>query len=247
MPGSRSSFDLTAIAQGKNFPVCSRMSPRECIINAMLAASAIPVAFPPVFIDKEMYVDGSLRQHGFTINLITGVLHSPTDTRRNLDNPEGFALRLPSTPDPEATGIALTLIANTALEYPLACTGNGIRDIAERSAIISVDQLSIGSFFRLLAETQSHPGSGAKFTYADPALTKCALGQTATESLTGTFNRDYMRCLYRSGCTLAAAGTRLWHTQPTDLPHSPIARRAVSAPDIQPVAESVPPMCTFAE
>jgi hypothetical protein len=51
----------------------------------------------------------------------------------SLDNPEGFALRLPSTPDPEAAGVNLTLIANTDLEYPLACTGNGLRDIAERA------------------------------------------------------------------------------------------------------------------
>jgi len=163
----------------QEFPgVCARMSPRECIINALLAASAIPVAFPPVFIDSEMYVDGGLRQHGFTINLINGALHSPTATARSLDNPEGFALRLPSTPDPEAASVNLTLIANTDLEYPLTCTGNGLREIAERSAVIMIDQLAVGSFFRLLAETQSHPGSSAKFTYADPALTQCELGQS---------------------------------------------------------------------
>jgi len=240
-------FDLTAIAQRKNFPVCARMSPRECIINALLAASAMPVAFPPVFIDSEMYVDGGLRQHGFTINLINGALHSPTATARSLDNPEGFALRLPSTPDPEAASVNLTLIANTDLEYPLTCTGNGLREIAERAAVIMIDQLAVGSFFRLLAETQSHPGSSAKFTYADPALTQCELGQSDAESLTGTFKPEYMRCLYRAGCSLAATGAELWHTQPTDLPHSPIARHPASAANLRPLTLNAPAICLVGE
>ena len=240
-------FDLTAIAQRKNFPVCARMSPRECIINALLAASAMPVAFPPVFIDSEMYVDGGLRQHGFTINLINGALHSPTATARSLDNPEGFALRLPSTPDPEAASVNLTLIANTDLEYPLTCTGNGLREIAERAAVIMIDQLAVGSFFRLLAETQSHPGSSAKFTYADPALTQCELGQSEAESLTGTFKPEYMRCLYRAGCSLAATGAELWHTQPTDLPHSPIARHPVGAAKLRPLNLNAPAICLVGE
>jgi hypothetical protein len=239
-------FDLTAIAQGKNFPVCAQRSPRDCIVDALLAASAVPVAFPPVFIDGEMYVDGGLRQHGFTINLINGVLHSPTAAARSLDSPEGFALRLPSTPDPEAASINLTLVANTDLQYPLICTGNGLRDIAERSAGIMTDQLAIGSFFRLLAETQSHPGGSAKFTYADPALTGCALGQSEAETLTGKFNPAYMRCLYRAGCALAATGTVLWHTQPTDLPHSPIARHP-GAGNFRPPDLNAPAICAVEE
>ena len=239
-------FDLTAIAQAKNFPVCARMSPRDCIISALLAASAIPVAFPTVFIDGEMYVDSALRQHGYTINLINGVLHSPTATARSLDNPEGFALRLPSSPDPEAAGINLTLIANTDLEYPLTCTGNGLRDIAERSAVIMIDQLAVGSFFRLLAETQSHPGGSAKFTYADPALTGCQLGQSEPETLTAKFNPAYMRCQYRAGCALAATGTELWHVQPTDLPHSPIARHP-GAGNFRPLAHNAPAICAVGE
>jgi len=122
-----------------------------------------------------------------------------------------------------------------------------LRDIAERSATIMIDQLAIGSFFRLLAETQSHPGSSAKFTYADPALTKCELGQTAAEGLTTTFNPEYMRCLYRAGCSLAATGAKLWHSQATDLPHSPIARHPVAAANLRPLTLNAPAICAVRE
>lgn len=221
-------FDLTAIAEGTNHPLCSELSRRECIIKALLAAAAVPVAFPPEFIDGEMFVDGALLQHVFTINIINGVLHSPTAARRGVSSPQGFALRLPQTPDPEAVGIDLTLIANTTFSYPITCTGNNLRDIAERSSAIATDQLAIESFFRLLAETQSFPGSNAKFTYADPELTKCHLSQTSPDSLIEPFDPKYMRCLFHAGCSLAAAGADIWHTQPTDLPHSPLPRQPIN-------------------
>jgi hypothetical protein len=221
-------FDLTAIAEGKNYPLCSALSRRECIIKALLAAAAVPVAFPPVFIDKEMFVDGALLEDVFTINIINGVLHSPAAAQQGVNSPQGFALRLPQTPDPEAVSIDLTLIANTTFSYPITCTGNGLRDIAERSAAIATDQLAIESFFRLLAETQSFPRSTAKFAYADPELTKCQLSQTSPERLVEPFDQKYMQCLFHAGCSLAAAGADIWHTQPTDLPHSPLPRQPIN-------------------
>ena len=240
-------FDLTAIAEGKNYPLCAELSRRECIIKALLAASAVPVAFPPVFVDGEMFVDGALLHDVFTINIINGVLHSPTAARQGAGSPEGFALRLPQSPDPEAVDIDLTLIANTTFHYPVNCTGNGLRAIAERSASITIDQLAIESFFRLLAETQSYPGSNARFTYADPELTKCRLHQTGPERLVEPFDEKYMRCLYHAGCSLAAAGAGIWHVQPTDLPHAPLPRPPIAANPSQTVDEEGPAICAVAQ
>jgi predicted acylesterase/phospholipase RssA len=51
-------LDLTAVALQRDRP--DRVSR---YIDYLMASSASPIAFPPVFVDGRMLVDGALRQH----------------------------------------------------------------------------------------------------------------------------------------------------------------------------------------
>ena len=77
-------FDLTAVATGRDHPCGDAVSPRDCILHAVMAAAAIPVAFPPEFINGDMYVDGGLRQHAFSLKVMQATVRRPTMLRSYL-------------------------------------------------------------------------------------------------------------------------------------------------------------------
>jgi hypothetical protein len=240
--GSSVVFDLTAIATGTDHPCGQTVSPAECIMDAVMAAAAIPVAFPPEFINGDMYVDGGLRQHAFSLKLMQATLRRPATLRSHLLQGAGNMLIRPdATPEATTRPIDLTLIANTDFVVAPQCVHNGILTIAERSAGVAIDQLSIGSFYRVMSETLEQPDDTARFTFADPGLTECTPPpSTSSSGVIDAFDKSYMRCLWKAGCTLAAAGASIWHTTPDDLPQSPsvnlklqpaaIARRALPQP-----------------
>ena len=78
----------------------------------------------------------------------------------------------------------------------------------------------------------------ARYTYADPGLTKCAPPKTAG-GITDSFDTVYMRCLYVAGCTMAFNGDQIWHYHPDDLPQSPVPSGSV-----RPLMRETPDVCT---
>jgi hypothetical protein len=223
-------FDLTAIATGKDHPCGDAVPPRDCILHAVMAAAAIPVAFPPEFINGDMYVDGGLRQHAFSLKVMQATVRRPAMLRSSLSRAVGpLLLRPDSAAEPSARPIDLTLIANTDFVVTPQCVGNGFLKIAERSAGIAIDQLSIGSFYRVMSETLEQKGDTARFTFADPKLTGCsrAPSSASQSGVIDAFDRTYMRCLFKAACTLASGDADIWHTGPDDLPQSP----AVGVPE----------------
>ncbi len=234
-------FDLTAIAANKARPCGDSVSARDCIVAAMLASSAIPVGFPPVYINGEMFVDGSVRNYVFALQLINSVLRHPQEAAQKAAAGREFLLSLAGTPEPDSYTLDLTMIANTDFEYGITCTGNGILQIAGRSSGIVANELAEGSFFRSLTEIQSLPGNRAKFTFADPAMTGCQLPQIVSSGGVDAFNPQYMQCLYRQGCLMAFRGDPIWHFNPQDLP-SPTVRPG-TAPDRDLVASDAPTIC----
>ncbi len=238
-------FDLTAIARGQSPSCGAQVAARDCIAAAILAAAAIPVGFPPVYIEDEMFVDGGLRDYAFTIRVTNSTLHNPEATDRQISS--NGSLALAADPDGGDGGaMELTLIANTDFQYGTACTEDNILGIATRTASIAIDQISVGAFYRLLSEVRSHPGNTARYTFADPALTQCAPPRAAGTGL-DAFDQQYMRCLFRRGCEMAYAGEPIWHGDANDLPHSPTAR-APSPPTaaLRP-AVPAPAICTVAD
>ena len=223
-------FDLTAIAAQKSHPCGETVSPRDCIIAAMMASSAIPIGFSPVFINGEMFVDGSVRNYVFTLQLINSVLHHPEEASRKAMAGRDFLMSLAGSPEPISYSLDLTMVANTDFEYGIGCTGNGILQIAGRSSGIAANELAEGSFFRSLTEIQSQPGNKAKFTFADPAMTGCQLPQIVSSGGIDPFSPQYMQCLYRQGCLMAFRGDPIWHFNPQDLPSATVRPPAPAAP-----------------
>jgi hypothetical protein len=220
-------FDLTAIAAETYRPCGKDVSPRDCVIHAVMAAGAIPVAFPPEFINGDMYADGGVRQHGFSLKLVQEALHRPNALGQQMMHPEVqtlLQLELGGQPEPDALPIDLTLIANTDFVVSPQCVRNGFLDVAARTAGVALDQLSIGSFYRVMAETLEQKIDKARFTYADPLLNRCQRSTSASPTgIVDAFDTHYMRCLFKAGCVLASAGDkRIWHYHPDDLPQSPV-------------------------
>jgi hypothetical protein len=230
-------FDLTAIAAHKSHPCGDDVSPRDCISAAMAASSAVPIGFSPVFIKGEMFVDGSLRNYVFTLQLINSILHHPEEAHRKAIVGGDFLLSVAGTPEPQSYNLDLTMVANTDFEYGITCTGNGILYIAGRSGGIAANELAEGSFFRSLTEIQSQPGNNAKLTFADPAMTGCQLPHVVSSGGVDSFDPKYMQCLYRQGCLMAFRGDPLWHFNPQDLPSptvrppGPASTRNLARPD----------------
>jgi predicted patatin/cPLA2 family phospholipase len=242
-------FDLTAIAMGTDRRCGAAVSARDCIIHAVMAASAIPVAFPPEFINGDMFVDGGLRQHAFALKIVRALTRRPQQAARAMAAPAGSGIMI-QTGGPAEEGVRpidLWLIANTDFKVNPVCTDNGLLNIASRSAGIAIDQLSIGSFYRLISETLGQEGSTARFTYADPMLTGCDLsGSQGQNGVTDVFNKRFMRCLFRAGCGLASQDApqrdSIWHRNPDDLPQSP-GRNAARRPGAAVTMPLVPEIC----
>lgn len=225
--GRSVAFDLTAIAQGRSHPCGKDVSARDCIISAIIAAASIPVAFPPTFIKGEMFVDGGLLQAAFALNLAHRVARRPAASAGAANSEQDFVLPGNQGKDTDAVAIDLTLLANSDFQTDPTCTQNGFLQIAERAAEIAVDQIAVGSFYRLLTETLAQDGGAARYSFADPALTRCLLDPSATTGILDAFNTAYMQCLYRAACSMAAAdNSRIWHTNPEDLPRSPLITRS---------------------
>jgi hypothetical protein len=218
-------FDLTAIAAKTYQPCGDQVTPRDCVIQAVMAAGAVPVAFPPELIGGDMYVDGGVRQHAFSLKLGQEALHRPKALAQQMMHPTVQTwLQLGDEPEPGTPSIHLTLIANTDFVVSPQCVRNGFLNIAERTAGVALDQLSIGSFYRLMAETLQQQTDKARFTYADPQLNTCERSTPASSSgIDDVFDMHYMRCLFKTACTLALANDqRIWHNSPDDLPQSPV-------------------------
>jgi hypothetical protein len=236
-------FDLTAIATGAYRPCGDAVVARDCIQHAVLAAAAIPVAFPPEFINGDMYADGGLRQHAFSLKVTQAAVRRPQSLRSSMSDPGARLLLTPdAAAEPAARPIDLMLIANTDFVVVPQCVRNGFLDIAGRSAGIAIDQLSIGSFYRVMSETLEQPGDSARFTFADPALTNCPRpAPLPSQGIIDAFDKPYMRCLYRSACTLAAGGASIWHSKPDELPQSPAVDVTPSHAALVPFSQRQPP------
>ncbi len=136
-------FDLTAIAADSSLTLEQR---RQRIIAAVMASSAEPIAFPPVFIDNNLYVDGGVRLHVFfTQEFLAALDDSPVD---------------------------VTVVVSGDMAVTRECTGLnglGLLAIVGRTASIAIDQLLRTSVQSLLA-VGTKPGNRARLIDAAPLI-----------------------------------------------------------------------------
>lgn len=126
-------FDLIAIARDTGH------DRRKCYAAALLASAAIPVAFNPVFINGQMYVDGGARQNAFFVAQI--------------------AAALPGQPK------TLLGILHGDLSLPPATTKNNLIGVVGRTTSIASDQLVLDATYYVDSEAKRR-GFSTRWTSA---------------------------------------------------------------------------------
>ncbi len=117
-------FDLTAIAARQDMTMAQK---RQRMVAAIMASAALPIGFPPEFIDNNLYVDGGVRLHVFFTRELQAALQG-----RRLD---------------------VTIVVSGDMRVGRDCTGKDGLDllsIAGRTASIAIDQLLRSSVESLL-------------------------------------------------------------------------------------------------
>ena len=156
-------FDLTAIARRGGEEA------RQDYVDALMASTAIPVAFPPVPIGDATYVDGGTRRNIF-LEAITSEIQ-----------------RLRTTPDarPDATVYCLV---NGTLDVGHRTVDDRLLDIALRTTDVLLDESTDGNLLRIYLQAQRE---GMKFRMATIPVSAC----NVVGSPENQFDPALMSCL----------------------------------------------------
>ena len=178
-------LDLGAIARAQGDP--DRI---DRYIDALMASAAIPVAFPPVFIDGSMHADGGTRLVLFFDRYI--------EEQRALV--EG-----PSVPAPR-----LDIIINSEIKLEPTCTENSLLGIGKRSLSVVLDQLELDSLFRAIVDAE-RDGFAVRYVTAEGS------GCQEPSDPADLFQRDFLRCLFDHGETVGSSQSP-WRTGTEEFP-----------------------------
>jgi len=186
-------FDLTAIAARADMSLAER---RQRMIAAIMASAALPVGFPPEFIEGDMYVDGGVRLQAFVARELQAALAG-----RRLD---------------------VTVVVSGDLKVGRDCTGRDGLDllsIAGRTAAIANDQLLRTSVAALLALGRQ-PGNAARYIDAAPLIDYGATVPPpglpppgpckVTSDNDDLFNPAFQTCLARGGAAMSSTTPIPW-------------------------------------
>lgn len=168
--GALTLFNLTALAADRNNP--HRV---QDYIDRVMASAAIPIAFPPVFIDGEMHVDGGARQHVFVAEIDRAA--------------QAYARGIGRATAPDTE---LYMIINGDLRIVPMCTQNGLLGVAGRTSTVVIDQLLLSSAYRLANEGEKR---GWRVRYVSAEGHPCGNGDQSDE----LFDTQFMRCLFDYG------------------------------------------------
>lgn len=188
-------FDLTEIAADPNMTMAQK---RQRMVAAIMASAALPIGFPPEFIDGNMYVDGGVRMHVFL--------------SRELE------IALSGQP------LDITIVVSGDMKVARECTGAGkdgldLLSVAARTASIATDQLLRTSVESLLLVGRQR-GNTARYVDASrlidygakvpqpglPAPGKCKL----TTNSADIFDPVFQTCLSNEGADMGKASRIPW-------------------------------------
>lgn len=178
-------LDLGAIARDKEDP-----NRRDRYIDALMASAAIPIAFPPVFIDGDMHADGGVRLILF--------FNDYMEEQRELV--EDRAIPAPR----------LDIIVNSEISLASTCTDNTLLGIGKRSFSVVLDQLALDSLYRAIVEAER---DGADVRY----MTAEGSGCSAPSDPADMFQRSFLQCLFAHGESVGRSQTP-WKTGSEDFP-----------------------------
>lgn len=178
-------FDLGAIARAKTDP--DRI---ERYLDALMASSAIPIAFPPVFIDGAMHADGGTR-------LILFFNRYMEEQRALIEGR--------SVPAPK-----LDIIINSEMVLRPSCTENTLIGIGKRSFSVVQDQLALDSLFRAIVDAER---DGVDVRYVTAEGSGCRQPTDPADM----FQSDFLQCLFAHGARVGGGQTP-WKTGADSFP-----------------------------
>lgn len=184
-------LDLGAIARDKSAP--DRIN---SYIDTLMASSAIPVAFPPVFIDGAMHVDGGARLALF-FNRFMEQQRTAIDDRTILPP-------------------KLDIIVNAEVRVAPACTENSLAGIGGRSVDVVLNQVTLDGLYRTISEAEQ---DGIDVRYVTAEGSGCA----SPDDPADLFQRDFLQCLFAFGKEVGGSATP-FKTGLQDFPDLEIAR-----------------------
>jgi hypothetical protein len=184
--GNPEILDLTAVALQRNDPLRTKR-----YIDFLMASAASPVAFPPVFIDGHMMVDGALRQH--------------------IPFPRQIAELLPPNDNDGKRQINLYAIINSPLETYPQCVTDHVVTIALRTSEIWTGERAADSVALTVLDAQRR---GWMVRYVAPIDAPCAPIPTRKNY----FEQSFMQCQYNYGYGLGVAEQSPWRESIDDLP-----------------------------
>jgi predicted acylesterase/phospholipase RssA len=216
-------FDLTDIAAHPDMTMAQK---RQRMVAAVMASAAVPIGFPPEYIDNNLYVDGGVRMHVFLTRQLQAALQE-----KRLD---------------------LTIVVSGDMKVGRDCTGKDGLDllsIAGRTASIAIDQLLRASVESLLTVGRQR-GNVARYidaaslidygaTVPQPGLPPpgpCRVVEgNGTESM---FDPTFQRCLADHGATMGRSDPIPWRltirggriTRPAVVPPIPSPAPSLARP-----------------
>jgi predicted acylesterase/phospholipase RssA len=218
------SFDLKAMARADD--------PRalDCYSSAVLASSAIPLAFPPRYIDGYPYFDGGVRYLAYFDDVLLRLKQSGRNVALNLvlivngnqsaNDPGGSADLARGAA--EAADCDRSTLANAATVCPAVANtmlgsmvpGQKGKGLVPRTVEdIMVQQTKIDSVFRLYTDWKASGLPGTfRYTYipnwrlAAPPAGAGLPGPCQPSNTTDRFNQPFMSCLFKIGAYQGANG-----------------------------------------
>ncbi|WP_422126610.1 patatin-like phospholipase family protein [Thioalkalivibrio sulfidiphilus] len=175
--GNPELLDLTAVALERDRP--DRISR---YIDYLMASSASPVAFPPVFLEGRMLVDGALRQH----------IPSP-----------GQIEELMSVYSEAPQQVNLYLIVNSPLMTIPECIRDHVLLIALRTGDVWTGERSVDSVALTIVQAERR---GWRTRYVVASGTPCQPNPPPDDY----FNPAFMQCQYEYGYRTAVAVESPW-------------------------------------
>jgi predicted acylesterase/phospholipase RssA len=215
--GNLYSFDLKAMAKSGD------PGALDCYSEAVLASSAIPLAFPPRYIDGYPYFDGSVRYLAYFDDVLLKLKQSGRNVALNLvvivngnqsANDPGASPVLAQAAQEAANCDRATLANTTTACPPVANTllgkmvpGQSGKGLVVRTVEdIMVQQTKLDSVFRLYTDWKASGLPGTfRYTYipnwrlAAPPPDAGLTGPCQPNNTTDQFNRTFMNCLFKIG------------------------------------------------
>ncbi|TXL71438.1 hypothetical protein FHP25_29860 [Vineibacter terrae] len=207
-------FDITEMASDATKTLEER---RRRIIDVMMASAAIPIAFPPVFIDGNMYVDGGARRHAFIAReVMAAVQGQPREPRTS--GLERYSLSAAHRP------IDLAIVVSGDMRVMRDCVGKKRLDLlamAGRTQEVVTDQLLRDSVELLLLQVGQSRANRARFVDAS-ALVAYPKSRDADlrsglcavpEGDDALFDPTFQDCLDRQGYAVGQRDLIPWKIQ----------------------------------